>query len=326
MKKIRYALLLACIFMMAVAPVLAAQPEANPAPEVVKKSPILELGGYLVLVNRDHRISKTYVPEDLVQPKVATRKESLKERIHMRAKAAEALEAMFAAALTEANFTLYAASGYRSFGHQQILFNSKVEEVGSREKAQRRVAPAGSSEHQLGLAMDIQAPSHLNLSQAFGDTEEGKWAGDNAHRFGFILRYKTDWRSITGVSDEPWHFRYVGIAHATAMHQLDIPLETYCEYAARLPEYVLNGGSHPLLAGLIGDMMADRQPEHLDLLKNAKADSQEKALRTATLPYLASGQSYEQALWYAYPTPKPTAAPWVDEDEEVALFGGSTQP
>ena len=66
MKKIRYALLLTCIFMMAVAPVLAAQPEANPAPEVVKKSPVLELGGYLVLVNRDHRIRKTSESEDLL--------------------------------------------------------------------------------------------------------------------------------------------------------------------------------------------------------------------------------------------------------------------
>ena len=323
MTRIRCTLLLTCIFMMwagfAVASPETTPPPAPPAPA------ILEVGGNLMLVNRGHRISKTYVPEDLVLPRVATRKESLKERIHMRPQAAAALEAMFETALMEENYTLYAASGYRSYGHQQILFNGKVEEVGSREKAQRRVAPAGSSEHQLGLAIDIQAPSHLNLSQAFGETEEGKWAGENAHRFGFILRYKATWRDITGVSDEPWHFRFVGIAHATAMHQLDIPLETYCEYAARLPEYVLTGGSHPLLAGLIGDLMAGRQPEHLSMLEHATASQREEALRAATLPYLASGESYEQALWYAYPTPKPTAEPWVDEDEDIALFGNSGQ-
>lgn len=324
MIRTRYFIFLACILLLWTGFVSAA-PEATPAP-VQQMPAILELGGNLVLVNRGNRISKTYVPEDLVLPRVATRKESLKERIHLRAEAAKALETMFETALTEENYTLYAASGYRSFGHQQILFNGKVEEVGSREKAQRRVAPAGSSEHQLGLAIDIQAPSHLNLSQAFGDTEEGKWAGENAHRFGFILRYKTEWRDITGVSDEPWHFRYVGIAHATAMHQLNIPLETYCEYAARLPEYVLAGGNHPLLAGLIGDLMAGNQPASLDSLIKAGEQDRAEALRTATLPYLAVGESYEQVLWYAYPTPKPTAEPWVDEDEDIALFGSSGQP
>jgi len=296
-----------------------------PSPPPAEPPAILALGGDLFLINRAHRISKTYEPDDLVTPEVGTRKASLKDRILMRKAAATALEDMFRAAFQEAGHTLFAASGYRSFGIQQILYNSKVQEVGSREKAERRVAPPGSSEHQLGLAMDVQAPSELNLNANFGSTEEGKWVAQNAHRFGFILRYKATWRDITGVSDEPWHFRFVGIAHATAMHQLDIPLETYCEYAARLPEYVLTGGSHPLLIGLVGDLMAGRQPEHLSMLEHATASQREEALRAATLPYLASGESYEQALWYAYPTPKPTAEPWVDEDEDVALFGNSGQ-
>lgn len=326
MIKARFFLLLLCCVLLWTGFALA-QTEATPPPDPPVQLPaLLQLGGPLVLVNRDHRISKAYAPEDLVQPMVSTRKESLKERIHMREEAAKALETMFDTALGEAGFTLYAVSGYRSFGHQQILFNTKVAEVGSREKAQYRVAPPGSSEHQLGLAMDIQAPNHLNLSQAFGDTEEGRWAGENAHRFGFILRYQAQWRAITGVSDEPWHFRYVGIAHATAIRQLDIPLETYWEYAKALPEYVLSRGSHPLLAGLIGEMMEDRRPAQLDLLHSAESAEQEAALREATLPYLTAGQSYEEALWYAYPTPKPTAAPWVDEDEEIALFGDSGKP
>ncbi len=103
------------------------------------------------------------------------------------------------------------------------------------------------------------------------------------------------------------------------MHQLDIPLETYVEYAAQLPGYVLTGGSHVLLAGLIGQMMAGQTPQHLQLLREAV--DQEQALRDATAPYLPPGQSYEQALWYAYPTPRPTAPPWTDEDEEVRLPG-----
>lgn len=295
-----------------------AQDAASPASQPQAPA-ILEIGGNLALVNRQNRVSRTYEPDDLVQPRVATRKASLQERIYLRQEAAQALEAMFEAAFYEEGYTLFAASGYRSFGIQQILFNAKVQEVGSRQKAQSRVAPAGSSEHQLGLVMDIQAPSHLGLSLAFGETDEGRWAGQNAHRFGFILRYKDQWRQITGVSDEPWHFRFVGIAHASAMHQLDIPLETYVEYAAQLPGYVLTGGSHVLLAGLIGQMMAGQTPQHLQLLREAV--DQEQALRDATAPYLPPGQSYEQALWYAYPTPRPTAPPWTDEDEEVRLPG-----
>ena len=302
-------------------PVASEQPAASPEPQLAD---IFREGGNLILVNRGHRISKAYVPADLVLPQVETRKESLKDNIHLRQEAAAALEKMFQTAMNEGNHTLFAASGYRSFGIQQILFNSKVEEVGSKEKAQYRVAPPGTSEHQLGLAIDIQSPSQLNLNPRFGETPEGIWAGENAHRFGFILRYKTAWRELTGISDEPWHFRYVGVAHATAMYQLDIPLETYVDFAGQLPEYVLEGASHVLLAGLIGDLMAQRQPEHFAALEHAGQGEREDALRNATAPYLQNGQTYEQALWYAYPTPKPTAEPWFDrDDEEIELSGSS---
>ncbi len=315
MKKLLMLLLAAWMFAH---PGAFALETAQPSPPPADRS-ILDPDGLLALVNRKNRISKTYVPDPLILPRVATRKASLQENIYLRPEAASALEAMFDAAFLEKSYTLYAASGYRSFGIQQILFNAKVEEVGSREKAQLRVAPAGSSEHQLGLVMDIQAPSHTGLSLAFGQTEEGKWAGENAHRFGFILRYKAPWRELTGVSDEPWHFRYVGIAHASAMQALDIPLETYVEYAKLIPEYVLRGASHVLLAGLVGDLMAGRPPQHLQLLNDASEGEREAALRTATAPYLEAGQTYEQALWYAYPTPRPTAPPWTDKDEEVQL-------
>lgn len=288
-----------------------------------QESSLLQLGGLLQLVNRQNKVSKTYVPE-LVQPDVQTRKASLEKNILMRPEAALALEKMFQAAYLENGYTLLAASGYRSFGIQQILFNSKVEDTGSREKAQWRVAPAGTSEHQLGLAMDIQAPSHLNLNTAFGSTEEGAWAGENAHRFGYILRYKTDWRDLTGISDEPWHFRYVGIAHATAMYELDIPLETYVEYAKLLPAYVLEGGSHVLLVGLIGAMMKGEETESLDILRSADQPDREMALRNATIPFLQEGSTYEEVLWYAYPTPKPTAQPRVDTDTEYSLTEPNT--
>lgn len=291
----------------------------SPSPAPLADSAILSLGGDLFLINRDHRISKSYEPEDLVKPDVQTRKDSLQENILMRGTAARALEKMFGAALFEKGYALYATSGYRSYGIQQILFNSKAEEVGSREKAQRRVAPAGASEHQLGLAMDVQAPSQLNLNTAFGSTTEGKWVLENAHRFGFILRYKEEWRDVTGYSEEPWHIRYVGIAHASAIYELDIPLETYVEMASVLPDYVLTGASHVLLAGLMRDMMQGNADETLAELSEAEEEEREDVLRDATAPYLKDGMSYEQALWYAYPTPKPTSGPRIDLDEETRL-------
>ncbi|HSK69660.1 MAG TPA: M15 family metallopeptidase, partial [Candidatus Limnocylindria bacterium] len=280
---------------------------AETAPPPAAPPSILDLGGMLHLVNNGNRVSKSYVPDDLVRPRVAVRKESLEANILMREAAARALERMFEAARYEAGHTLFAASGYRSFGVQQILFNEKVAETGSREKAMRRVAPAGASEHQLGLAMDVQSPSQLNLNPAFGNTPEGEWVAQNAHRFGFIIRYKAEWSGVTGIVSEPWHIRYVGTAHATAMRLLDIPLEIYTAHCRELPAYVVEGASHPLLAALVSSLIQGEKPESLGMLEAAGPDTREEALRTATEPYLSEGETYEAVLRYAYPTPRPTA-------------------
>jgi len=145
--------------------------------------------GMLRLVNRDEKITKKYEPGDLVKPDVPTNKKSQQESIYMREEAARALEKMFQAAKDEQGYTLLAVSGYRTYGLQQVMFNNKVEAVGSKEKAWRKVAPAGASEHQLGLAMDIVCDSFRLLNSGFGETAEGQWLYANCHRFGFIVRY-----------------------------------------------------------------------------------------------------------------------------------------
>ena len=296
------------------------QAAAGPAPGVQPGGSMLGEEGILNLVNRDRHISKAYVPADLVTPKVATRKKSLQDNILMRAEAAAALEAMFASAKKEENLTLYAASGYRSFGIQQILFNQKVLEAGSRDKAQKTVAPPGTSEHQLGLAMDLQAPSQLNLNRSFGDTPEGRWVAQNAQRFGFIVRYKREWSQVTGYLYEPWHVRYVGTAHAKALYTLDIPLEAYIQQMEKLPEYVLRGATDLLLTGFVRSMLADETAAVPAVLADAPVLMQAEALRSATLPYLEAGASYESVLWAVYPTPRPTAGPRVETDEETSVF------
>ena len=182
----------------------------------------MSLGGNLFLVNRTYPVARDYVPRDLTAPKV----QGGGEATMMRREAAEALEALFAAARDEAGYTLIAVSGYRSYGRQAAIHERKVKAVG--KKAALRVsAPPGCSEHQLGLAMDLGCKGHTELTAAFGKTPEGAWVRDNCCRFGFIIRYQAEWEPVTGYADEPWHIRYVGREHAQRIHEMEIPLEYY---------------------------------------------------------------------------------------------------
>ena len=182
----------------------------------------MSLGGNLFLINRDHPITADYVPADLVRPNVQGGGESTM----LRREAAQALERMFEAAREEEGFVLVAVSGYRSYGKQAAIHERKIQSSG--KKAALRVsAPAGCSEHQLGLAMDVGCKKSLSLTAAFGNTPEGQWVAENCHRFGFIIRYKAEWEEITGYMDEPWHIRYLGEDHAARIYELDIPYEYY---------------------------------------------------------------------------------------------------
>ena len=254
--------------------------------------------GLLRLVNRDEKITKNYVPADLVLPNVPTNKKSQQESIYLRAEAAAALEKMFTAAKEEQGYTLLAVSGYRAYGLQQVMFNNKVAAVGSKEKAWRKVAPAGASEHQLGLAMDIVCDSFRLLNNGFADTAEGQWLYENCHRFGFIVRYLAEWDDITGYAAEPWHFRYLGVPHASAVQWLHIPYETYAHQAMELPEYVLVKGNAYLLYGLMDNAMNGDGclfEEMCDAACQTEAQ-QDSAIAEMTAYFLPDGVSLEQAL------------------------------
>ncbi len=186
-------------------------------------APQNHVDGTLFLVNRQWMISAFYEPE------VTAAKVKGQVR-NMRPDAAAALEEMFAAFRKETKKTMVSVSGYRSYGKQTTIYNRKLQRVkGDVAKAQEYVAPPGSSEHQLGLAMDIGQDSGGGLTEAFGKTEGGRWARENAWRFGFILRYDEPWEEITGYKFEPWHFRYVGKEYARAIHEAGVPLETWLQ-------------------------------------------------------------------------------------------------
>ena len=91
------------------------------------------------------------------------------------------------------------------------------------------VTVPGSSEHQLGLALDIVSSTYTALDQGFGDTDAGKWLLEHSREFGFILRYPKGKEYITGIDFEPWHFRYVGIEAATVIMDEGITLEEFVE-------------------------------------------------------------------------------------------------
>lgn len=199
----------------------------NDIKEVDGKNVIQNSTNVMALVNKEFYLPEDYTPGDLVRPNVEfSFGEEEIEKSLMRKDAAEALEKMFAAAAKN-GIELYAISGYRSYSRQQSLFEAEVNRVGL-EKAAQAVAFPGTSEHQSGLAMDISSKSNkFYLNEAFADTTEGKWLKDNAHRFGFILRYPKEKIDITNYMYEPWHFRYVGIKAATIMYEHNWTLEEY---------------------------------------------------------------------------------------------------
>ena len=179
-----------------------------------------------VFVNKQRRMPADYVPEDLVRVEVPTIL-VFEEVNHLRRAASDALSAMFAAAEAEQGYELLARSGYRSYKTQVMLYDLNVREHGE-DYASRFSAQPGTSEHQSGLAMDISSPVvNYQLEQSFGLTDEGLWTAENAHRFGFIIRYPEGKEEITGYSYEPWHLRYVGEKLAADIFRKKLTLEEY---------------------------------------------------------------------------------------------------
>lgn len=185
-------------------------------------------GAIDVLVNRINNLPDTYVPEDLVPlTEVPTILSNL-EVNQLRLPAYDALKLLFAGA-KEAGFELFARSGYRSYNTQVSLYSSYVNNHGQ-EAADTFSAKPGQSEHQTGLSMDITSEyMNYQLSETFGDTDEGKWVSENAHKYGFIVRYPKGKENITGYMYEPWHIRYLGTELATEVYESGLTLEEYFE-------------------------------------------------------------------------------------------------
>ncbi len=122
---------------------------------------------------------------------------------------------------------LYLQSGYRSYDTQAAIYNNYVSMDGKAE-ADRYSARPGHSEHQTGLAFDLN-----DLNESFGDTPEGKWLAANCYRYGFIIRYPKGKEHITGYMYEPWHVRYLGREVAEKVYNSGLTLEEYLGITSR---------------------------------------------------------------------------------------------
>ena len=180
---------------------------------------------YLNIVNKDIQMPADYVPK-LVE--VASSGKYLDYRV------APHYNEMYAAAKKD-GITLTPFSGYRSYARQKRNYDNLTESYMSKynlsradaaAKAATVILPPGTSEHNLGLAMDV-----CNTNSTFANQKEYKWLMEHAHEYGFILRYTAEKQSITGIIPEPWHWRYVGVEHAKAIKDSGLCLE---EYVAQL--------------------------------------------------------------------------------------------
>lgn len=147
----------------------------------------------------------------------------------MQQDAAAAFKDMQAAATAD-GINLFVVSGYRSHERQVNNYNRSIQnyisqgydEAKATELTQEYYAIPGTSEHEAGLAVDINS-----LEERFSQTKEFTWLQENCTKYGFILRYDKGKEEITKIEYEPWHYRYVGLEHAQAIAEQSVTLEEY---------------------------------------------------------------------------------------------------
>ena len=176
------------------------------------------LGWNLMLVNSQYRIPDDYSVE-LIR---LSNGEQVDSRIYPD------LQEMFDDA-RGAGYSLFVRAGYRSEEDQEDLMEDKIEayrqegysQREAEHEAEKWVAKPGTSEHELGLAVDINAEGQTDGNRLY------QWLAEHSWKYGFILRYPAEKEEITGSDYEPWHFRYVGKQAAKEMYEQDLCLEEY---------------------------------------------------------------------------------------------------
>ncbi|CRK81168.1 VanY-A/VanY-F/VanY-M family D-Ala-D-Ala carboxypeptidase [Neobacillus massiliamazoniensis] len=184
----------------------------------IKKEQIFQ--GNLLLVNNKYPVHQGSIKQDIVD--LYTHKELTKgyglldSKTKLSEEVAHKFSNMIVAAEKEGICHFLLTSGFRDFDEQNALYNKMGSDY---------ALPAGYSEHNLGLSLDVGS-TQMKMDEA----SEGKWIEENAWKYGFILRYPKDKTDVTGIKYEPWHIRYVGLPHSAIMKEKNLVLEEYLAY------------------------------------------------------------------------------------------------
>lgn len=176
---------------------------------------------YNILVNKDNPLPRAHIPNNLIEAE-----SKYKEKILIDKEVKEAFDKLKKEAL-KYNYHIDIESGYRPYDYQEKIYNKLLEEKGF-SYAVTRIAEPGKSEHQTGLAIDfcIYKEEKCYIEHDIKDLLETKWVHQNAHLFGFILRYPEGKEDITKYNYEPWHLRFVGEL-AKYLYNNNLTLEEY---------------------------------------------------------------------------------------------------
>ena len=169
-----------------------------------------------ILVNKENRLSKNFKPSNLVEVKKCSQ-----GKFYLEEETAKAYQQMCLDSIKEElNFSINSA--YRSYDEQKKLYKEYLKIYG-KDYVDKYVAVAGYSEHQTGLAIDLESLDY----DFFKYSKEYLWVKENAHNYGFIIRYQEGKEDITGYSAEEWHIRYVGKKVAKYIYENNIAFEEY---------------------------------------------------------------------------------------------------
>ncbi|GEM_PF-1162870 len=186
----------------------------------------ISLSNELMLVNSEHKINESFAAD--LSPAYRAVPISTSD-LEMNGTVLEAVKDLFRDARENGYKDFFVNSGFRSYQKQNELYNDADDKS--------YVQEPGASEHQTGYALDIAYDGFSG--EAFENSPQGKWLMENAHKYGFILRYPEGKTDITKISYEPWHYRYVGIPHSYYCYENDLCLEEYIRF-------LTNGGSYSI--------------------------------------------------------------------------------
>lgn len=181
----------------------------------------------LILVNKNNTVPDNY----------EFKREKIEEKFEIDSRVKNDLEKMLADA-RKAGLKPIICSAYRTNDYQETLYNKKVSDYlsygYSKERAKKEasywVTIPGTSEHEIGLAVDIVSEEYQKLDKKQENTKIQKWLMEHCYEYGFILRYPTEKKQLTKINYEPWHYRYVGEKDAIIIKEKGLCLEEYIDY------------------------------------------------------------------------------------------------